>query len=77
MVGPRSHGEGFIQSTPNRAWFRSLSVSDEARLMNIFAGEADVGGSRWANIVLLGNDVCTDGPACYFAAILRRIVFIR
>ena len=37
-----------------------LRVAYQASLVDVLAGEADIGCSRRANIVLVWNDVCPD-----------------
>ena len=69
-------GYGSIDRAANDAGVSILCIADDAGFVDIFAGEADVGGGRFRKAVLNRNGFSALAIRSDFAPLLRTIIFI-
>jgi hypothetical protein len=69
-------GNRSVDRAENDTGFNLLGIADDAGFVNVFAGEADICGGGWTNIVLLGNDVRTllDDDANWEVELARKLM---
>jgi hypothetical protein len=69
-------GNSGVDRAANDTRVDFLGIANDARFVNVFAGEADVCRRGRRKVVLVWNDFRAPGLLTNFAPFLRRIVFV-